>query len=61
MACITGGRRCERILTGGQTALVAFFFEHPCLGWLWLGVRDLFSVMRLLVEDRIVVAGSLLM
>ena len=34
MACITGGRRCERILTGGQTALDLWVFLHV-IGGCW--------------------------
>ena len=57
MACITGGRRCERILTGGQTALDLWVFLHVSLGLAVVGCERVLSVASLRSE----VAGSLLM
>ena len=54
MACITGGKRCERILTGDQTALNWGCFYILALAV--VGCFREFSVMRVLSSsDRIVV------
>ena len=47
MACITGGKRCERILTGGQTALNWGCFYILALAV--VGCFREFSVMKVLV------------